>query len=276
MIKPIIVDVAFDPQPVFTKTTYKAIEIDLVGAFSNIPIRVVLAKDVRSYVHVKMEEFGHHGKMLDLQTEKMINEHNQVNPEFDNLVKKNLNTWNNFPNFYYDEKWVKIAMSKFHDGFIWLDQTHLITKDVMRAIIGLSDSGEILKLKFAKNKIVMDLISATFDKISFVIDNVCNPTVKYLSMMVINKIYFKNRENSISTMIVHMAYEMAELNKDFNLCEILHQQFLENFVQCQKKKHSFKFRTLPLCILFYFLQGLLRWGSVFWSLDTLVAFLSIF
>lgn len=73
----------------------------------------------------------------------------------------------------------------------------------MKAIIGSSDSDEIPKPKSTKNKIVMDLIGATFNKCSLTIDNVRNLTVKYLSMMVINKIYYTKRENYVSATGVH-------------------------------------------------------------------------
>lgn len=183
----------------------------------------------------------------------MINKHSQVRPEFTTLDEKRLDTWNNFLDFFYEEKWVRIAMSRFYDEFMWWDQIHHITKNVMKAIIGLSDSREIPPPKCTKNKDVMELIGATFDKHHLAINTIWNLTVKYLSMVVGNTIYLTNRDNSISATIVHMAYEMAKLKKDYDLCEILRQQLLENLVQCRKKKHPFKFGTLALCIMFYFL-----------------------
>lgn len=125
-------------------------EVDLTGTFSNIPIGFVLVEDIRSYIHVKLDEFSHHGKILDLWIEKVIAKSSQVKLEFKTLVEKRLNTWHDFLNFCHDEKWVRLALSRFHNEFMWLDQTHLITKDLMRAITSLSDFGDIPSLKLAR------------------------------------------------------------------------------------------------------------------------------
>lgn len=202
-------------------------EIDLASTFSNIPVGVVLVADIRAYIHAKLDEFSHHGKLLNLWTNKMMRNNLEVKLEFKTLVEKKLNTWNDFPNFCYENKWIRIAMSQFHDEFLWLDQTYLITKELMRVITGLSDYRAIPIPKLSKNKDVVELIGETYDDRSPSINFVKNKVMKYLSMMIGKKLYFTNRDNSISATTINITYVTLELNKDFDLYEILKHQFLD-------------------------------------------------
>lgn len=111
-------------------------------------------------------------------------------------------------------------MSRFHDEFLWLDQTYLITKKLMRVITILSDFGASFVLKLAKNKNVVELIGATCDERSLSITSAKNKVVKYLSMMIGNKIYFINQHNFTYAMMINTTYGITELNKDFEIWNI--------------------------------------------------------
>lgn len=75
-------------------------------------------------------------------------------------------------------------MSRFHVEFLWLAQTHLITKELMRAITSLSDFDDIPTSKLARNKDVMELTGATPNGYSLSISSIENIMVKYLAMMI--------------------------------------------------------------------------------------------
>lgn len=166
--------------------------------------------------------------MQSLRKNEMIGDDFEIKPEFWTLAEMKLNVWNDFPNFYLDEKWVRIEMRRFYDEFVCLEESFQITKNVMNIVTGLNDSGALLTPKAIKNKDVEKLTKATFDGHSMSINIVENVVIQYASLMIGNKIYFTNRDNSISATIVNMAYEMVERNVDYDFCELLKMQFLEN------------------------------------------------
>lgn len=65
-----------------------------------------------------------------------------------------------------------------------MDMPRLITKEVIREVIGLCSTGPVLVVGPIKNEVVMELIGATYDKRAFTINNIRNPVVKYAIMMI--------------------------------------------------------------------------------------------
>lgn len=80
----VVIDIMTEPCLVFEKTSYKVMETDPTKTFCNIPVGVVLAEDIWSYIHVKLDEFTNHGKMLSLWIDKIMGNNLEVNPEFKN------------------------------------------------------------------------------------------------------------------------------------------------------------------------------------------------
>lgn len=66
---------------------------------------------------------------------------------------------------------------------------------MIKVVTGLYDTRLVLVLKSMKNEVVMELTSATFDRRDLAMKPITNPILKYPTIMVKDKIYFKNREN---------------------------------------------------------------------------------
>lgn len=79
----------------------------------------------------------------------------------------------------------------------------------------------------------MKLTNTKFDKFSLMVNGIDDPMVKYASMMIGYKIFYKNRENLVSTTVIHTTHQMVKEGLDFDLCEISRLQLMENL---QKKK----------------------------------------
>jgi hypothetical protein len=60
------------------------------------------------------------------------------------LKKMKLDIWDKVPNFSFEEKCIIIALSRFHDKFVWIDKSHEITREKNRDTIVLYYSRPII------------------------------------------------------------------------------------------------------------------------------------
>lgn len=75
-------------------------------------------------------------------------------------------------------------------------------------------------------------------------------------MVIKDKIYYKNRENFVSAIAIHVAREMVEKGKGYDLCELLRQQLSDNLKKTKDNKYPFKFGSLVVFFSFYFFKEL--------------------
>lgn len=173
--------------------------------------------------------------------------------------------------FFYVDEWVRYTLSIIHDKFLWLYIPHFINKEVIRVVTSFCSTGPILVLKFVKNEIVMDQTGVKYDKRSLTTKDIRNPKIKYALIMIGCKLYFTNRENPVSTTTINMTYEMVEKGEDYDLCELLKLKLLENLQKIKDSKYDFKFGTLIICSLFYFLNEVPKTKNVVWLRDRPIA-----
>jgi len=65
---------------------------------------------------------------------------------------------------------------------------------------------------------------------------------------------------------------MLKENADYDLCELLQNQLMNNLNKIKKdKKNTFKYGTLVLCLFFYFMNELPGMKSLYWTSDKPVA-----
>jgi len=163
-------------------------------------------------------------------------------------------------------------LSRIHDNFMWLNGPFKITKDAIRAVTRLHSSGGIPVLKSVKNQTLSEAIGSKFDKRAMTIDDISDPDVKFASMIIGYKIYHSSRENSIPGTAIYTAYEMLRKNADYDLCQLLLNQLMENLQKIKKdKKNSFKYGGLILCLFFYFMNELPGSNGWVWENDRPIA-----
>lgn len=73
---------------------------------------------------------------------------------------------------------------------------------------------------------VIELTGATYNKKNLVVNPIRNPIVRYATMLIGYKIYFTNRDNSMSAITINVAYEIVEKRMDYDLCEFLRKQLM--------------------------------------------------
>lgn len=68
------------------------------------------------------------------------------------LVEKKLDIWRKFPLFEFEKKYIQIVLSRIHDGSLWIDEAHLITKEAIRDVTSLCSSIPLPKIKAMDEK----------------------------------------------------------------------------------------------------------------------------
>lgn len=114
---------------------------------------------------------------------------------------------------------------------MWLSNSFKITKNSIRAIISLCSFGDFPMLKFVKNQLVTNTIGSKFDKKEMTINYILGYDVKFASMVIGYKIYHSSGENSIFDTAIYAAHEMVKEIKQYDLCELLWSEIMENLVK---------------------------------------------
>lgn len=84
-----------------------------------------------------MDEYDHL-KLAEFREKVLTRDDSKLKPEYANLTEKL-------------DVWVKYVLSRIHDKFMWLDMPHMINKEAIRVVTGLSSTGPVLTLKAVKN-----------------------------------------------------------------------------------------------------------------------------
>lgn len=156
--------------------------------------------------------------------------------------------------------------------FLQTDRPHLITKEAIKVVTRLCDTRPLPVLNSMKNEVVMKLTRDTFDRRDLATNPITNPAMKYVAIMIGHKIYFTNREKNLSATTINIGYDMVANGPNYDLCEILQKQLFENLKMTREKKYTFKFGSLIVCLLFYFLTRLPRRDVVvIWDISKYVA-----
>lgn len=154
-------------------------------------------------------------------------------------------------------------LRRIHDESIWLSKPFMITKDAISVVTGLCSSSELPGLKYVKNQVVTDTTRSRFDKRAMTINDILEYDVKFASMVIGYKIYHSSQENSVSSTAIYAAYEMVKKNKEYDLCELLWSELMNNLTKIkQEKKNTFKYGTFILCLFFYYMNEVLGVGHV--------------
>lgn len=126
------------------------------------------------------------------------------------------------------EEIINIFLSIIHDEFIWLDKSYFISKEVRQIVIGLCIIREIPMLKYVNNVEVNCLTKLILDGRELKIDTIRDVDIRFVTMGISYKIYYRNREGSCASTSAYEAYQMVKENAEYDLCEILQRWLLDN------------------------------------------------
>ena len=127
------------PWYVFTKHLFVSLLDDLLGTFLQLPKNVLHVKDIRSYIHCKIESIDDEEIHKDLGT--ICNNYLNFKFEYAHLSELNLVKY-----MFYTEfdncNWTQIILSRVHNDMLWLGDTQtIIENDLIHKVIGLSNEG---------------------------------------------------------------------------------------------------------------------------------------
>ncbi|GLJ54638.1 hypothetical protein SUGI_1173840 [Cryptomeria japonica] len=176
---PTVVEVIKRPRPVFQLVPEIAKKDDTLGAFSQIPKGVVYAKDPRMYIHYNIEELGDE-EIKTMYKIVICDDTGNVKAEHKVIETLGFIEILSIPEFPKDV--IRIVLSRVHGEFFWLDAIHKITKEAVKAVIGLPTTGKRPdKTKKVPNDLVTKITGATFDKRSLRVNDVKDINVRFIS-----------------------------------------------------------------------------------------------
>jgi hypothetical protein len=108
------------------------------------------------------------------------------------------------------------------------DQPMMISKDLIHVVIGLSREGSIPTSVKNTMTIVKDLKGSKWNKRAMTINNIRQIDVRLIAKILVYRMHYSSRLNSISVGIILMAYKMICEDERYDLCEVLRLQLLEN------------------------------------------------
>lgn len=138
---------------------------------------------------------------------------------------------------------------------------------MLRIVIGLCATREIPIVKLVKNVEVNHLTGVILDGRALKIDIIRDVDVRYATMGISYNVYYKNRESSCVSTGVHVTYLMVKENAEYDLCEIIWRQLLDNIEMSKSEMYLFRYGSLIVCLVFYFLNTLPRAENVAWRND---------
>lgn len=126
----------------------------------------------------------------------------------------------------------------------------------------LNATDEITGLRHVKNTTVTEVTRSHHDNRSMTISDTIKYDVRFGAMVIGYKVYWSNRQNSVSGTTIYVAYQILKETKKYDLCGLLLSEIMRNLKKIkQDKKHVFKFGSLIVCLAFYFLNEIPRVGN---------------
>lgn len=133
---------------------------------------------------------------------------------------------------------------------MWLYLSHIITRDTIRVVTSMCSTKLVFTLKAVEIEVVMKLVGVNFDKHALMVNDIDDMVVKYASMMIFYKIFHTNRENFISSTVIHIAFYIVNKGEYIDLCELLRLQLMENLQKMKESRYPFLYGTLFIFLLF--------------------------
>lgn len=99
----------------------------------------------------------------------------------------------------------------------------------------------------------MTLIGVTSDNRSLRVNDIKDINVIFVSMVLGYKTTHANMLNSVSSLCINNAYEIANNNAMIDVCEWLKDELIDNLKKIKvDRKGTFRFGNLLVCLMLYF------------------------
>lgn len=226
----VVFDVTKRKRYVFKKHPFKSMLDDLEGAFSRTLMGVMHIDDIRAYIYCKKEPIGLDRIRSHIET--MMNPNMSFKDEFTHFTNHPIIEYVTAYEFY-ELEWIKILLSRIHDDLFWIGEVLVhITSDLIYEITELSKTGAILPTGKDVRKQVEKACRSRSDKHGMTIEPIEeSKDIKLIAMILGYKFQHANRVTSVFVETILVAIRIIRKNGDFNLCEILCTQLLDNMLE---------------------------------------------
>ena len=175
---------------------------DLVGALFIIPNKLMMVEDVQKCYNCKIGAIG------DLEIanafEKLCVD-GKLKDEFIIVEKKTLTKALAFPTIFKIE-WIRIFLSKIHDGAFWLETGPVkFTKKTIHRITGFQTLDRPKILRSDKREAIDKNTGAKWKNRGVTIDTIKDPLIDFVVRVISHKFYQSSRLNSVPYIAVDVA-----------------------------------------------------------------------
>lgn len=255
--------------PKFKLHHYIAEKVDLMGAHYQIPPKVLLIHDIRTFYHCPIQ---------DLRTFEMseafdaLYEDRDLKPQHQHREIKGLTHVRHMLRDF-QMKWIRFILSRVHEMQLQLDQLVRITKKMIHQVIGFP---MMERAKATKNLPWVELTKKTnakWDDRGMKLHGVIDMEIRFAIHVIAHKIYRSNRKNSVPCEAVDLAYKITKNHLSFDLVELQLVQMNKNLESIQvAKPNPWKYDSLLVCLFFYIHKFFPSKGVVVWKKDRPVVY----
>lgn len=112
----------------------------------------------------------------------------KVKDEHTHLEDKGLTNILHFPKDFKTE-WIRIVLSKVHDGTMWLDELVRITKDVIHMVIGYHVCDKAKSIRHPRKSEIKKLTRDEWDDRGMEINTISDPKTRFSAYVIAYKIF---------------------------------------------------------------------------------------
>lgn len=241
----------------------KTDEIMSYNALSQVSSGVVVKGDLSSYIDCKVGDLG--TLHIYTQLKSLCDKNEKIEAKYARVFEKGFHNAAYFLEDFEDEH-IRIILSRVHKDNMYLERTHMITKEAIRAITGYCSNGEIPVLRRISKDTGFKLTDSTSNKRTFSINTIRDPAVKLAAMVIGYWVSYSSRLNSVPSATIHTTHRMIIDNANYDICEAIRDQLFQNLKSIKKDNtQKFKYGQLLVGLFFYFQNFLPSTGDIEWS-----------
>ena len=204
------------PRNYFKKHSFVSLLDDPIGAFSQILENVLHVKDIRGYIHYKIESIG--DTKIHKELEKMCKNELSLKLEHGNLEQLNL-VKHMFYTDFDNHEWTRLILSRVHNDLLWLGESIIcIDNDLIHKVAGLSNERcNPININNV-HKIVETNLNTCFDGRNMKVNTIQDDGVRLISKILGYKFNHGSRIDLVPVGFLHVVYMIVK-GEEVNLCD---------------------------------------------------------
>ena len=118
-------------------------------------------------------------------------------------------------------KWIKIGLSRIHDGCIWLEGGLVkITKRVIHRVTRFPTLDWPMALRSDAKETIEKNTGARWNKRGMTIDTITDPLVNFVVRVISHKFYQSSRLNNVPFITMDIGYKIVKRDHTYDMVEL--------------------------------------------------------